>query len=56
MARILYNSKFTLTSKIAGNKQCRYKEGWLYKHFDSEQYFFHHKTYSCQPVPNNKNI
>ena len=30
MVRILYNSKFTLTSKIAGNKQCRYKEGWLY--------------------------
>ena len=30
MVRILYNSKFTLTSKIAGNKQCRFKEGWLY--------------------------
>ena len=30
MVKILYNSKFTLTSKIAWNKQCRYKEGWLY--------------------------
>ena len=30
MVRILFNSKFTLTSKIAWNKQCRYKEGWLY--------------------------
>ena len=25
-----YNSKFTLTSKIAWNKHGRYKEGWLY--------------------------
>ena len=31
MVRILYNSKFTLTSKIAWNKQWRYKEGWLHQ-------------------------
>ena len=29
-SEFLYNSKFTLTSKIAWNKQCHYKEGWLY--------------------------
>ena len=33
MVRILYNSKFTLTSKIAWNKQCHNKEGQLYFHF-----------------------
>ena len=26
----LFNSKFILTSRIAGNKHCCYKEGWLY--------------------------
>ena len=26
-SKFLYNSKFTLTSKISWNKQCRYKEG-----------------------------
>ena len=28
-SEFLYNSKFTLTSMIVWNKQCRYKEGWL---------------------------
>ena len=29
-SEFLYNSKFTLMSKKAWNKHCRYKEGWLY--------------------------
>ena len=37
-----YNSKFTLTSKIAWNKHRRYKEGWLYlrrQKFTTRAYF-----------------
>ena len=36
-SEFLYNSKFTLTSKKAWNKHCRYKEGWLYVFFVSAE-------------------